>query len=409
MDFFDNIVQLFNNTKDGGSMFTNKREDQAQSPLLSDDNMPKNVRVIELYSQWLSSKDLCLFAQTSQKAELETVFLRLLDAAISAEPESYKQPDETKLAAMAILKRHPELLFQKRTVIDHFGRKIKASPYRLFLGAGDTWALKQIHEEIIPNIKNGAAIAEAQFKAQFPHCPLPFDPKTMGEEVFYDERNKEQIKQIEAQLKIIVAKITADPCTNGEATMQATKDAIEELRQIFAPKKNEIIKTGLHFPLGIMQAIYKVYDAQFNPWSGAQLSLFSREVIGPAEAASTAVDGQCYKTGLSNMDMNKGPDRRDGLFCRHPKGIPPELAPINDKLGQTMFVDPYDAKSCFKSSNVGRFDWYNKNGPRRDRGAGPLRPSGVLLAGSDFGGLWLAKISDLQNLYSQPANRYRFA
>lgn len=30
-----------------------------------------------------------------------------------------------------ILKRHPEFLFKEGTVTDHFGRKIKASPYRL--------------------------------------------------------------------------------------------------------------------------------------------------------------------------------------------------------------------------------------------------------------------------------------
>ena len=79
--------------------------------------------------------------------------------------------------------------------------------------------------------------------------------------------------------------------------------------------------------------------------------------------ASTAVDGQCCKVGLSNLDVKIGPDRRDGLFCRHPKGIPQELAPLSGKLGRTMFVDPYDGMSCFLSSAAaGAFDCYNKNG-----------------------------------------------
>lgn len=366
---------------------------QDSSSLLSDDDMPKDVRG-EIY-RYLSPRDLCLFAQTSKKAELETAFLRLLDTALYAEPESYKQTDKTKLAAIAILKRHPELLFEEKgTVIDHVGRKIKASPYRIFLGTGDTWALKQLHAEIIPNIKNGAAQAEIQFKAQFPNCQFPFDPE-MGEKVLCDDRNREQLKQVKTQLEIIVQKITVDLCTHGQATLEETTKAVAELCNIFAPKKNEIIQTGLHFPLAIMQEIYKVYDAQFNLWSGAQLYFFSRAVIGAAAAASAAVDGQCYKHGLNNMDMNKGPDRRDGLFCRHPKGIPENLTPIRDKLGQTMFVDPYDGASCFMSSSkVGSFVWYNTIGGAVAGGWVQWR---VCVA---VGNLWRTKAEDYGRLCS---------
>jgi hypothetical protein len=85
-------------------------------------------------------------------------------------------------------------------------------------------------------------------------------------------------------------------------------------------------------------------------------------VIGGAEAALSAVDGQCVKTGLAILDMENGPDRRDGLFCRHPKGVPQELAPLVGKLGKTMFVDPYDGYSVFVSaSSPAVFVWYNKN------------------------------------------------
>src|SRR3990167_1002508 len=88
---------------------------------------------------------LGVFARVSRQAEEASAFLRLLPRVVDAEPESYRQEDETKLAAIAILKRHPELLFRETIVTDHFGRKIKASPYQLFLGAGDVWALKQVH------------------------------------------------------------------------------------------------------------------------------------------------------------------------------------------------------------------------------------------------------------------------
>lgn len=336
---------------------------KASSPL---DDLAQDTKN-EIYSKFLSPQDLGLFAPTSTKAEKETAFLRLLHTAVYAEPESYKQEDETKLAAIAILKRHPELLFKEGTVTDHLGRKIMASPYRLFLGAGDIWALKQVHREIIAKIEDqeARASAEAQaqveFQTQFPDYsgPWPLHPN-MPEEVLYDERNKEQIAQVIAKLKIIVEKITADPCTEAQATKDETTKAVADLCKIFAPKEGEIIKAGLHFPLGILKEIGKVYDAQFNPWTIQQLAFFSREVIGGVLAGLTAVDGQCVKNGLAYLNMEKGPDRRDGLFCRHPKGIPEDKAPLVGKLGRTMFVDPYDGYSCFVSSTLGYFDWYNK-------------------------------------------------
>jgi hypothetical protein len=233
---------------------------------------------------------LSLLARTSHQYEEETAFLRLLPSAVDAEPQSYKpesyqQGDETKLAAIAILKRHPELLFKKSQVTDHFDRKIKASPYGLFLGAGDIWALKQVHEEIIAKIEDSEARSQveaqtkAEFQAQFPDYqgPWPLDPN-MPEEALYDERNKAQTKQVIDQLKIIVQKITADPCTHGQATKDETTEAVADLCKIFVPKEGEVIKTGFHFPLGIMREIYRVYDAQFNPWSVSQLAFFSRTV-----------------------------------------------------------------------------------------------------------------------------------
>jgi hypothetical protein len=335
--------------------------EETSSPLLP---LSQDIIEIEMYHRW-PKKVLGLFARTSQQAESETAFWRLLSSTVDAEPESYTSGDETKLAAIAILKRHPELLFRtsksKVTAEDHYDRKIKGSPYQLLLGVGDTWALKQVHEEIIPNILGGEAEAKAQFKKQFPNCPEPFDPN-MNEEVLYDDRNTTQIAEVKAKLKIVVEKINADPCTNGQATLGETTKAVADLCQIFAPKEGEIIKTGLHFPLGMMNEIGKVYDLQFTPWNPGQLAFFSRAVIGQAAAALSAVDGQCCKNGLGNLNMAQGPDRQDGLFCRRPKGIPTELAPLVGKLGRTMFVDPYDGYSCFLTSNLGYFDWYNKKG-----------------------------------------------
>lgn len=345
-----------------GNRYKNPPSPQAESPLFNG-AVHKNVREQIIYPfTFTSIMALGRLASTCQKTEADTAFLRLMTAAVEAEPMSYNQADETSLAAIAILKRHPQLLFVKGMVTDHFGRKIFASPYQLLHGAGDVWALKQVHEEIIPHIDCGEAKAQSQFQEQFPNCEWPFNPE-LGEAALYDDRNIAQVAQVKENLKMIVAMITADPCTNGVATLPETTAAVEDLRQLFAPKQGEVIKTGLHFPLAIMREIFSVYDAQFAPWTGAQLSFFSREVIGAALAASTAVDGQCCKYGLSKLDKNNGPDRRDGLFCRRPKGVPEELTPLCGRLGHTMFVDPYHGESCFQNPNkLGYFVWYNKNG-----------------------------------------------
>lgn len=325
-------------------------------------DLPKEVRVTYIHPNF-SLKEHSLFAQTSQQAfneVKETAFERLLRSAVDAEPQSYQQVDKKKLAAIFILKKHPELLFKEGIVTDHFGRKIKASPYRLFLGAGDVWASKQVHDEILPKIKDGVILAQTQFQAQFPNCPWQYHPR-MNEEVLYDDRNKRQIAEVIAQLKIIKNKIEDDPCTHGQATLDVTTAAVTDLCQIFAPKENEIIKTGLHFPLRIMQEIYRVNKD--CSWSSAQLIFYSRTVIGAALRASTAVDGQIYKRGFYYVECGTSPNRTDGLFCPHPRGVPLKLAPIRDKLGRTMFVDIFHGYSCVYSSDPFDVNWFNKFGP----------------------------------------------
>jgi hypothetical protein len=383
-----------------GSRYKDAQSPQAESPLFNG-TVHRDVREQIIYPfTFTSIMALGRLASTCQKTEADTAFLRLLHSTVGAEPESYKQEDETSLAAIAILKRHPELLFVKGMVTDHFGRKIFASPYQLFHGAGDVWALKKIHEEIIPSIKSGEAKAQEQFQQQFPNCKLPFDA-SMGEAALYDDRNIAQVAQVIENLKNIVAVMTADPCTNGVATLPETKAAVEELRQLFAPKQGEVIKTGLHFPVAIMHEIYKVYAAIPG---GAKSSFFSREVIGAVLDASTAVDGQCYKLGLSNLDAAKGPDRRDGLFCRHPKGIPQELTPLRGKLGRTMFVDAFDGESCFQSSTPGYFDWFNKNGGAWSRAVWWAAGS---FGRATFGNLCRAKTAVLENLCGHAEKRRR--
>jgi len=266
--------------------------------------------------------------------------------------------DARALAAIAILKKHPELLFQEGMVTDHYGRNIWASPYQIFLGAGDSWAIRQIHKDILPLIENGETQAEAQFKEQFPNCPWPL-PENFSEEMLYDDRNKQQIKAIVEQLTTVKQLIEADPFTNKEP-LDTTNLAIETLCNLFKPKSKEIIRSGLHFPFAIMQEVYKTYTALQDHWS-----FFALAVIKPAEDALSTVDGQCCQGGLRDLDMEKGPSRRCHPSYKHPLGKPLSLTLVNDKdkRGAAAVVDPYDGDVLFVSTSYpGYFDCYNKYG-----------------------------------------------
>jgi hypothetical protein len=68
---------------------------------------------------------------------------------------------------------------------------------------------KEAHEKIIPLIRNGEAIAEVQYKEQFPRHA---DNNLTEEEKLYDDRNIVQIAQLKADLEEIAAAFAEDLC-----------------------------------------------------------------------------------------------------------------------------------------------------------------------------------------------------
>jgi hypothetical protein len=339
-------------------------DNQSSSWLLG--GLPQDARSYGLYPQ-CTLATLGTFARTSQKAERETAFLRLQSASINAAPEFL---DENKnafaLVAIAILKKHPdklyELLFTKSMVKDHYGREIWASSYQLFLGAGDVWASKQIHEEIIsliPDKETGTKIqqkAQAQFLEWFPNYEQKREEGQDEEVRLYDDRNKRQIADIAKQLNVVKGLINADPFTNN-APLVMTQQAVEVLCQLFKPAPGEVIRSGLHFPLAIMKEIYKVYDELQKGHT-----FFSLSVIYPALDALSTVDGQCCRYGLENLNMETGPARRCNPAFKHPIGQPLQVmwaADIEKRIA--VLVDPVEGDICF-SSGDGSFSWFNKNG-----------------------------------------------
>ena len=368
--------------------YKNQPDNQDSSLLLG--VPPVEVREDEMY-HYFSIAALGMFAQTCQQAESETAFLRLLPAAIHAAPEFLDaKEDATALASIAILKKHPELLIRKKQVTDHYGREIWQSPYIIFVSSGDIWAFKQAREEIYPFLsQEDQEEADKQIRKTFPNLPWPL-PEKLSEEMFYDDRNQQQIKAIVDQLATVKGLIEADPFTNGEP-LDETKQAVETLCKLFQPKPGEIIRSGLHFPLAIIKEVYKTYDALQSHGS-----FFSLAVIKPALDALSTVDGQCCQGGLRDLDMEKGPSRRCHPSYRHPLGQPLSLTLVNDKGGRgATLVDPYDGAVLFVSTYYpGYFDCFNKNGAR-----GPMRRGACALwAGAALGQLMENKSRGLWEL-----------
>jgi hypothetical protein len=301
------------------------------SPLL---DLPPEISHL-IYTH-LPMKEMGFFASTGKKAESESIRARLLKTAAFALPESYKQDDKTKLAAIALLRKYPDLLFKKDYVKDPAGHWIFGSAYQVFLGANDIWALKTIYQEILPNIKDGLVTAQEQFNEQFPNHAATGS--------LYDARNIALIAQIKENLAEIVAAFREDPCTDSKATQSRTIHAIKRLRAHLAPKEDEVIRTGLHSPPEIIRMIYAICYRNMTLWSSEKLGLYTREVIGSAERVATAIEAQCYKKGLLRFnEENYRPDRTTSYFT---------LSGAPDGLGDDFFIEAYQGGLSRQNANA---------------------------------------------------------
>lgn len=297
-----------------------------QNPPFTILDIPPELKEPYVYPHLLPTI-MSLFARTCRQAEQESRLLRLLQYAVNALPVSYNQEDKSKLAALEMLKSYPDLLFEEKELKDLTGQWHYGSAYKMFLRSGNIAALNEVHEKIIPRIPEGEAFAKEQYVQQFPR-------HAEAEGKVYDDRNIAQIAQVKEDLKEIVAAISEDLCTGCKATEQRTKDAIARLKAHLAPK-GDVIRTGLLSPPEILKIIHDVYDQNYDPWTIDQLSLYSCEVIGAAEAVAAPHHAQCYKKGLSNINDNTLPDRTVSYYLPGSGvGVPPDL-------GVSSFIDVY--------------------------------------------------------------------
>jgi hypothetical protein len=215
----------------------------------------------------------------------------------------------------------------------------------------DIWSFKQVFNTIMPQIENSKTHAKVQFKEQFPNCPWPL-PEELDEDMLYDDRNKKQVAEVTAQLQVIVTTMAADPCTDGEATLEATKQAIEKWRQIFAPKKSEVIQTGLHFPSIIMIETTRKFILNKHFWSTHQKCFFLYTVINAVQTALTAIDSQICREGLDNLNIEKGPARRKGLFYHRLKDTPQQPITAEEWQSHNRFINPFTGIISYPTSEV---------------------------------------------------------
>src|SRR3990167_7535542 len=236
--------------------------------------------------------------------------------------------------AEKILKANPALLYEKTKATDYSGRTFYCSPFQAALGAGDIWMLKMMQSIIESSQTQTTALL--QYKEQ---CETP------------DNRKAMMLAQLEKDLKALEAAISQDPCTKGqyggEPTTQLAKDAIKNFQNHLDATSKEMIKTGEHFPLEMMTAIYKVYKKNWdnNAWDGNQLSCYSVDVISYALRFAPAVDAQWFRKGLVNeVSVNDALPRSFDLG-KGRKYFPLDVDPTFI-IGRSHLVDCYYGRAC---------------------------------------------------------------
>lgn len=376
-----------------GREYKNAANNQAEAPIFT---LSNDVKRNITYPSFIALQVMGKFATTCQRAEAETALPRILHCAAFALPESWQQEDKTKLAAIAMLKTHPHLLFQKGFTRLPSGQLVYGSPYQVFLGSGDIWAPKTIHDEIIPHIDGGEAKALEQYIEQFPNpgCALASftqedlialktlmeqadeqvsddlrskvlsinDNDDVHQKVLFEKQEFVEIHQLLSEMKRedLCAKLCEAEMLHDDRNKEQIAKLREDLIEIVAAISEDpctngkatqertvnairalrehlaprkgAIRTGLYSPPEIMKIIHEVYDQNFDPWDGNRLSLYSFEVIGGAECAASAVDAQCYKKGLCNFKVDAAPDRTLSYFSGPSRC---------SGLGSSSFVDVY--------------------------------------------------------------------
>lgn len=319
---------------------------------------------IEEILKLLQTGDKYLIAKMNNGNKLpEIIYTKISDAILQATPTLPYKPNS--LAAVSLLKRFPELLFDTNVanvpMIDHTGRAIQQSLYQQALATGDVWLLQDIHKYIFPLLPKAEKdtnqdLAVKQFEIAFPHYHEPIlldsilsqSPDLVFSEEeksffelesrYYDKRNVEQIISVKRALIAIFDAITADNCYKGVPNSE-TQLEIDKLVNALDNNNAIPIQSGLHFPMFILfmatnsveQQAYAAYHATLQdpePWDRSnqwaeKCSVYALAVVKLVQKYMTAVDWQCLLNGLEDdiFDRQVGPSRRNE-FLRDSNNMP---------------------------------------------------------------------------------------
>ena len=223
-------------------------------------------------------------------------------------------------------------------------RIVRASPIRAMVGAGDIWLLKEVIETdefkkyIDPKSKKTAnELAAAEIKKQFPNG-FEFPPSTYDYGPLIDAITNDQ------------------SLIQNNAPSDVTKALLAQFRKDFLPDPDRVVTSGHFFNLNELVRAFELYDANWAPWNGNQLSLFWRQVIGYFEGLVSGVMGEVISQGIMNVIDGAAPKRQydfDNYVTDKKESYFPHAVDPTYRLGLSFGVDSYYAGAGRRLVNSG--------------------------------------------------------
>ncbi|EKD70596.1 MAG: hypothetical protein ACD_46C00484G0014 [uncultured bacterium] len=107
----------------------------------------------------------------------------------------------------------------------------------------------------------------------------------------------------------LVAAITNDMVANHQPNAK-TEEELKKFRDYFTPKATDVKIYGKHFNMQNLIKAFEIYNNNYTSWSGDQLSLFWRQVIGYLQRLVPACYAQAFCQGLYHVVEEKKPLER---------------------------------------------------------------------------------------------------
>lgn len=243
----------------------------------------------------IEDQTMAKLSQTSHA--LHTLFKPELDKRGAKQLLTYVlQPNEQNAAEIEkIAKTNPRLFFIKATAQDYAmdlagSRRtlVDWSPYQALFGTSNKVLLllvKPMLDAYLATLPDGFDMAASQEQEKFPDGfdfpPCSDEFNQLVDELELAITNDLQLKQ------------------DWRNASPATIALLAKFSRYYQP---DIVRIGHHFNMNEMIKTYEIYDKNWNPWIGNQLTFLSVKMIGLQQRLLTGpyLDAAC--TGLKHMD-----------------------------------------------------------------------------------------------------------